>query len=70
MKSKFVLVAAFAILATTIQGQPDSTKGTFFYPIPRCYEAKQAFEAESLFPMFIAGGYHVGLGYRYNSGSG
>lgn len=27
---------------------------------------KQAFEVESLFPMFISGGFHVGLGYRYD----
>jgi hypothetical protein len=28
------------------------------------YEVRQAFEMESLFPMFLTGGYHVGLGYR------
>lgn len=29
------------------------------------HEVKQAFEAESLFPMFLTGGYHFALGYRY-----
>jgi len=29
------------------------------------HEAKQAFEAESLFPMFFSGGYHFAVGYRY-----
>ncbi len=66
MKTKLFLVAAFIIIATTIQAQSDSTKGSFFNPIPRNYEVKQAFEVESLFPMFITGGYHVGLGYRYD----
>lgn len=29
------------------------------------YEVVQAIEIESLFPMFVSGGYHAGLGYRY-----
>jgi hypothetical protein len=66
MKTKILLVAALIILGTTIQAQTDSTKSTFWKPIPRSYEAKQALEVESLFPMFFYGGYHVGLGYRYN----
>lgn len=66
MVKKFFLVAALIAMATTIQAQSDATKGTFFKPIPRNYEVKQAFEVESLFPMFITGGYHAGLGYRYD----
>ena len=66
MKTKHLLFVALITFATTIQAQSDSTKGTFFKPNPRNYEVKQAFEAESLFPMFFYGGYHVGLGYRYN----
>ncbi len=27
---------------------------------------KQALEVESLFPMFITGGFHIGIGYRYD----
>lgn len=66
MKAKLFLISVLAIVATTIHAQSDSTKGTFFKPTPRNYEVKQAFEAESLFPMFFTGGYHVGLGYRYD----
>jgi hypothetical protein len=67
MKTKFFLFVAFIVFATTIQAQSDSTQRTFLKPHPRNYEAKQAFEVESLFPMFLSGGYHVGLGYRYNN---
>jgi hypothetical protein len=66
MKAKLFLLVAFTILATTIQAQSDSIKPSFFKPIPRNYTVKQAFEVESLFPMFITGGYHVGLCYRYH----
>lgn len=31
----------------------------------KSYDVNQAFEIESLFPMFITGGFHVGVGYRY-----
>jgi hypothetical protein len=65
MKKQILLVAALIVLASTIQAQSDSVKGTFFKPVPRNYEVKHAFEAESLFPMFFTGGYHFGLGYRY-----
>lgn len=66
MKSKFFLVAVSIMIATSIYAQSDSINGTFFKPIPRNYEVKQAFEVESLFPMFLTGGYHLGLGYRYD----
>ena len=54
MKIKFFLVAAFIIIAPTIYAQSDSTKGTFLKPNPRNYDVKQAFEVESLFPMFFS----------------
>ncbi|MFZ4401394.1 MAG: hypothetical protein ACOYO1_15270 [Bacteroidales bacterium] len=66
MKTKFYLVAAMIMIATSIQAQSDSTKCIFFKPIPPNYKIKHAFEVESLFPMFITGGYHLGLGYRYD----
>lgn len=31
-----------------------------------CSTAKQSLEVESLFPMFITGGFHAAVGYRYN----
>jgi len=32
----------------------------------KTHNTKQAFEVESLFPMFFNGGYHFAVGYRYN----
>jgi len=55
----------FIILTTNIYAQSDSSKGTFFCPIPPNYDVKQSLEVESLFPMFFSGGYHLGIGYRY-----
>jgi len=31
----------------------------------KSYEVKSAVEVESLVPMFLTGGYHIGIGYRY-----
>jgi hypothetical protein len=66
MKKYIVLIVALVFAAITITAQPGSAGGTFWKPIPRNYEVKQAFEVESLVPMFFTGGYHVGVGYRYN----
>jgi hypothetical protein len=66
MKKQIFILSVLVISATSIFAQTDSTKGTFREPAPRMYQAKQAIEVESLFPMFITGGYHVGVGYRYN----
>ena len=61
------MVFTLLLLGTiSIFAQTDSIKGNFLKPFPRMYEAKQAFEVESLFPMFLSGGYHLGVGYRYN----
>ena len=65
MKKQIVLIVALVYVATTISAQSDSTSGTFWKPDPRNYNVKQAFEIESLFPMFFYGGWHIGLGYRY-----
>lgn len=45
--------------------QTDSTQHTFWKPVPRNYQAKQAFEFESLVPMFFTGGFHFAACYRY-----
>lgn len=66
MKQKILLMAALIAFSATLEAQTDTAKGTFFKPRPRNYEVKQAIEVESLFPMFFTGGYHVGLGYRYD----
>jgi hypothetical protein len=60
----FLLVSLF--LGSTVVAQSGSAKGSFLKPNPRNYEVKQAFEVESLVPMFLSGGYHFALGYRYN----
>ena len=65
MKKQIVLIVALVFAAMTISAQSDSTSGTFWKPNPRNYNVKQAFEIESLFPMFFYGGWHGGLGYRY-----
>ena len=66
MKKQFFILTMLVLISTSICAQNDTTKGTFWKPVPRIYDAQQAIEVESLFPMFITGGYHVGLGYRYN----
>jgi hypothetical protein len=66
MKKQFILFVALLFVATTISAQSDTTHGTFWKPIPRNYDVKQAFEVESLVPMFFTGGYHFAVGYRYN----
>lgn len=61
MKTNWLFLLLFLTLTTTLfsQDQQSSTK-------PRSYEVKQAFEIESLVPMFLTGGYHFAIGYRYD----
>lgn len=66
MKKQIVLIVALACVATALEAQTGPGGGTFFKPEPRNYEVKQALEVESLVPMFFTGGYHFGVGYRYN----
>ncbi len=64
MKKQIFILTMLILSATSIFAQTDSTKGSFWKPFPRMYEARQAIELESLFPMFLTGGYHIGIGYR------
>ncbi|MAX80699.1 MAG: hypothetical protein CL843_11070 [Crocinitomicaceae bacterium] len=57
-----ILVLAIGTLYTSAQ---TVNNGTFWKPLPPNYEVKHAVEAESLFPMFLYGGFHFGVGYRY-----
>lgn len=66
MKKQFVFILALIGAATTISAQSGSAGGTFLNPDPRNYEVRQALEVESLVPMFFTGGYHFGVGYRYD----
>jgi hypothetical protein len=63
---KISIVILLSVMTAVCYSQSDSAKSSFWKPTPRNYEVKQAIEVESLFPMFLTGGYHVGLGYRYN----
>jgi len=66
MKKHIFLFVAMVTIATTISAHSDTATGTFSKPKPRNYEVKQAFEVESLVPMFFTGGYHFAVAYRYN----
>ncbi len=61
-----VLIVAILSLATNLLAQTDTANGTYWRPKPRNYEVKQAFEIESLVPMFFTGGYHFAVCYRYD----
>ncbi|MFV0537295.1 MAG: hypothetical protein ACK5M3_07970 [Dysgonomonas sp.] len=54
MKTTFFLIIAFAI-----------TMSSFAQEKNHSYDVQQALEVESLVPMFVTGGYHIGVGYRY-----
>lgn len=66
MKIKLPILIALLLSVLQSIGQSQPSACTFWTPSPRNYEVKEAWEVESLFPMFLSGGYHVGLGYRYN----
>jgi hypothetical protein len=65
MKKTALVFLTFLFVAFTGKAQTDSTNCTFSKPYPRSYEVKQAWEIESLVPMFITGGFHVAVCYRY-----
>lgn len=53
-------------LCVLINSIASGQSGSFWKPVPANYEVHQALEVESLVPMFFYGGYHVGVGYRYD----
>lgn len=59
------MAAALLFCLSSSANNDTINKGTFLKPVPRNYEVKQAIEVESLFPMFIYGGYHIAVCYRY-----
>ena len=61
---QLLMLALLTIGTSRLYSQSDSS-GTFWKPKPPNYEVRQAFEIETLFPMYFYGGYHVGIGYRY-----
>lgn len=63
--ASYLFISTLFLSITLINAQSAEGKGTFLKPNPANYQVKQAVELESLFPMFFYGGYHVGVGYRY-----
>ena len=66
MKSASVILILLFFGFANLQANNESPDSTFWHPKPHNYEVKQAFEVESLFPMFLTGGYHYAIGYRYH----
>ncbi len=65
MKKYALFFALLSLTVTQVLAQADPSPGTFWHPNPRNYAVKQALEVESLVPMFLFGGYHFAVGYRY-----
>ncbi len=63
-KALTAFVFLWASLASS-QVPENGPASTASRSLPSSYAIGSAFEAESLFPMFLTGGYHFGLGYRY-----
>jgi len=63
MKSILVLILSF--LLTSNSFAQTQSYPSFFHPNPPYYTVKHALEVESLFPMFLYGGFHGAVGYRY-----
>ncbi|HEX3006903.1 MAG TPA: hypothetical protein VHO90_04745 [Bacteroidales bacterium] len=66
MRSVLIIILVLSAMSPACIGQTDSIKDSFLKTIPRNYQVRSAFEVESLFPMFLTGGFHIGLGYRYD----
>jgi hypothetical protein len=65
MKRLRVLLLLLALPLSFVQAQSTDSAASFWALFEHKSVVGQALEAESLFPMFFTGGYHFGLGYRY-----
>ncbi len=65
MRNILFFIGLFLLVTTISQAQNSTTAGTFWHPNPTNYKVKHAIEVESLVPMFLTGGYHFAVGYRY-----
>ncbi len=63
MKKTLLLVMAIQTMVFSVRSQTDST--TQNSASPHSWNVKQAWEVESLVPMFATGGYHFAVCYRY-----
>lgn len=66
MKYYVLILLALFDFGLSAQTKPDQDSTTLLKHSCHWSPHVQAIEAESLFPMFFSGGYHVGLGYRYD----
>jgi hypothetical protein len=62
MKKLVILFVVGCISSVQLLGQTEKSINSE----RRNYEVKQAFEVESLVPMFLTGGYHFAVCYRYD----
>ena len=65
-KKKILFIVCLTIASLSMYGQRDSLhvkEAVKFHS--KSYEVKSAIEVESLVPMFLTGGYHFAVGYRY-----
>ncbi|MDD4971418.1 MAG: hypothetical protein PHT07_18465 [Paludibacter sp.] len=66
MKKKILFIVCLTITSLSMYSQSDSlhVKSVVNSHL-KSYEVKSAIEVESLVPMFLTGGYHFAVGYRY-----
>ncbi|MBB3187901.1 hypothetical protein [Microbacter margulisiae] len=66
MKKRFFLFVCLFLASVSLFAQRDSL---LVKPVaestPKTYEVKSAIEVESLVPMFLTGGFHFCIGYRF-----
>jgi len=66
MKKKILFIVCLSLTSLFMYGQRDTLKlKSVAKTHAKSYDVKSAIEVESLVPMFLTGGYHVAVGYRY-----
>ena len=66
MEKKILFIVCLTIISVGMYGQGDSLQSkTVVKSHSKSYEVKSAFEVESLVPMFLTGGSHFAICYRY-----
>lgn len=66
MKKLVILSIVLCLAGGQLFAQTEKLSGTTSKSKLHNYEVKQAFEVESLVPMFLTGGYHFAVCYRYD----
>jgi len=66
MKKLVILTIVLCLAGVQLFAQTEKLLGTTSKSKLHNYEVKQAFEVESLVPMFLTGGYHFAVCYRYD----